>query len=134
MSVCGLHACITAYRTIFSSHLLLHQCTEHGEAWSARQVHRLTVVQINIEYNISYIYHSLYAFFDRDNIGLPGARILCSAPLLWAGWRRCLLASGAVPPFYWESLMRLGLQLPRGPSTSQACYSAQLHSAYRVCL
>ena len=28
--------------------------------------------QINIEYNISYIYHSLYAFFDRDNIGLPG--------------------------------------------------------------
>ncbi len=30
-------------------------------------------MQINIEYNISYIYHSLYAFFDRDNIGLPGA-------------------------------------------------------------
>ena len=29
-------------------------------------------LQINIEYNISYIYHSLYAFFDRDNIGLPG--------------------------------------------------------------
>ncbi|CAL8471001.1 g10543 [Coccomyxa elongata] len=28
--------------------------------------------QINIEYNISYIYHSLYAFFDRDNVGLPG--------------------------------------------------------------
>ncbi|EIE20153.1 ferritin-like protein [Coccomyxa subellipsoidea C-169] len=28
--------------------------------------------QINVEYNISYIYHSLYAFFDRDNVGLPG--------------------------------------------------------------
>jgi len=28
--------------------------------------------QINIEYNISYIYHSLYSFFDRDNVGLPG--------------------------------------------------------------
>eukprot|EP00199_Chlamydomonas_sp_CCMP681_P005467 CAMPEP_0119109564 /NCGR_PEP_ID=MMETSP1180-20130426/20553_1 /TAXON_ID=3052 ORGANISM="Chlamydomonas cf sp, Strain CCMP681" /NCGR_SAMPLE_ID=MMETSP1180 /ASSEMBLY_ACC=CAM_ASM_000741 /LENGTH=239 /DNA_ID=CAMNT_0007095395 /DNA_START=30 /DNA_END=749 /DNA_ORIENTATION=- len=28
--------------------------------------------QINIEYNISYVYHSLFAFFDRDNIGLPG--------------------------------------------------------------
>ncbi|BDA50715.1 Ferritin-3, chloroplastic [Coccomyxa sp. Obi] len=28
--------------------------------------------QINIEYNISYIYHSMFAFFDRDNIGLPG--------------------------------------------------------------
>lgn len=28
--------------------------------------------QINIEYNISYVYHSLYAYFDRDNVGLPG--------------------------------------------------------------
>ncbi|KAK9917935.1 hypothetical protein WJX75_009816 [Coccomyxa subellipsoidea] len=28
--------------------------------------------QINIEYNISYIYHSMFAFFDRDNVGLPG--------------------------------------------------------------
>ena len=25
--------------------------------------------QINIEYTISYVYHSLYAYFDRDNIG-----------------------------------------------------------------
>jgi hypothetical protein len=28
--------------------------------------------QINIEYTISYVYHSLYAYFDRDNVGLPG--------------------------------------------------------------
>ncbi|CAL8465099.1 g4634 [Coccomyxa elongata] len=28
--------------------------------------------QVNIEYNISYIYHSMFAFFDRDNVGLPG--------------------------------------------------------------
>jgi ferritin heavy chain len=28
--------------------------------------------QINVEYSVSYIYHSLYAFFDRDNVGLPG--------------------------------------------------------------
>lgn len=28
--------------------------------------------QINIEYNVSYVYHSLYAYFDRDNVGLPG--------------------------------------------------------------
>ncbi|CAG9460232.1 unnamed protein product [Pedinophyceae sp. YPF-701] len=28
--------------------------------------------QINVEYSVSYIYHSLFAFFDRDNIGLPG--------------------------------------------------------------
>lgn len=28
--------------------------------------------QINVEYNVSYIYHALFAFFDRDNVGLPG--------------------------------------------------------------
>eukprot|EP00877_Chromochloris_zofingiensis_P009632 jgi/Chrzof1/4922/Cz15g04180.t1 len=28
--------------------------------------------QINIEYNVSYVYHALFAFFDRDNVGLPG--------------------------------------------------------------
>ena len=27
--------------------------------------------QINVEYNISYIYHSLWAFFARDNVGAP---------------------------------------------------------------
>lgn len=25
-----------------------------------------------MEYNVSYIYHSLYAYFDRDNVALPG--------------------------------------------------------------
>lgn len=28
--------------------------------------------QINVEYNVSYIYHALFAYFDRDNVGLPG--------------------------------------------------------------
>ena len=42
-------------------------------------------MQINIEYNISYIYHSLYAFFDRDNIGLPGAGSPCKALFLLGG-------------------------------------------------
>ncbi|CAI0424148.1 unnamed protein product [Linum tenue] len=28
--------------------------------------------QINVEYNASYIYHSLYAYFDRDNVALKG--------------------------------------------------------------
>ncbi|KAK9823158.1 hypothetical protein WJX72_000696 [[Myrmecia] bisecta] len=28
--------------------------------------------QINIEYNISYVYHAMWAYFDRDNVGLPG--------------------------------------------------------------
>ena len=28
--------------------------------------------QINVEYNISIVYHSMSAYFDRDNVGLPG--------------------------------------------------------------
>eukprot|EP00200_Dunaliella_tertiolecta_P004823 CAMPEP_0202340620 /NCGR_PEP_ID=MMETSP1126-20121109/1982_1 /ASSEMBLY_ACC=CAM_ASM_000457 /TAXON_ID=3047 /ORGANISM="Dunaliella tertiolecta, Strain CCMP1320" /LENGTH=241 /DNA_ID=CAMNT_0048931353 /DNA_START=47 /DNA_END=772 /DNA_ORIENTATION=+ len=28
--------------------------------------------QINVEYNVSYVYHALHCFFDRDNVGLPG--------------------------------------------------------------
>ncbi|GBF95523.1 chloroplast precursor [Raphidocelis subcapitata] len=28
--------------------------------------------QINIEYNVSYVYHALYAYFARDNVALPG--------------------------------------------------------------
>ncbi|MBA0572359.1 hypothetical protein Golob_002704, partial [Gossypium lobatum] len=28
--------------------------------------------QINVEYSMSYVYHSLYSFFDRDNIALKG--------------------------------------------------------------
>ncbi|KAH7294001.1 hypothetical protein KP509_28G051800 [Ceratopteris richardii] len=28
--------------------------------------------QINVEYNASYVYHTLFAYFDRDNVALPG--------------------------------------------------------------
>ncbi|KAL8517197.1 hypothetical protein ACS0TY_015428 [Phlomoides rotata] len=28
--------------------------------------------QINVEYCVSYVYHALYAYFDRDNVGLKG--------------------------------------------------------------
>eukprot|EP00210_Caulerpa_lentillifera_P008552 g8157.t1 len=28
--------------------------------------------QINVEYNISYVYSALFAYFDRDNVALPG--------------------------------------------------------------
>uniref|UniRef100_A0A803NUD2 Ferritin n=1 Tax=Cannabis sativa TaxID=3483 RepID=A0A803NUD2_CANSA len=28
--------------------------------------------QINVEYNVSYAYHALYAYFDRDNVALKG--------------------------------------------------------------
>ncbi|KAG6470458.1 hypothetical protein ZIOFF_071531 [Zingiber officinale] len=29
-------------------------------------------VQINVEYNVSYVYHALFAYFDRDNVALKG--------------------------------------------------------------
>ncbi|KAJ6812468.1 ferritin-4, chloroplastic-like [Iris pallida] len=28
--------------------------------------------QINVEYNVSYAYHAIYAYFDRDNVALKG--------------------------------------------------------------
>lgn len=28
--------------------------------------------QINVEYNVSYVYHSMYAYFDRDYVSLKG--------------------------------------------------------------
>ncbi|KAI3880886.1 hypothetical protein MKX03_032711 [Papaver bracteatum] len=28
--------------------------------------------QINVEYNVSYVYHALYVYFDRDNVSLRG--------------------------------------------------------------
>lgn len=28
--------------------------------------------QINVEYNVSYVYHAIYAYFSRDNVALPG--------------------------------------------------------------
>lgn len=26
----------------------------------------------SVEYNVSYVYHAMHAYFDRDNVGLPG--------------------------------------------------------------
>ncbi|CAJ1970670.1 unnamed protein product [Sphenostylis stenocarpa] len=28
--------------------------------------------QINVEYNVSYVYHAMYGYFDRDNVALKG--------------------------------------------------------------
>ncbi|KAM0070219.1 putative ferroxidase [Helianthus debilis subsp. tardiflorus] len=28
--------------------------------------------QINVKYNVSYVYHAMYAYFDRDNVALKG--------------------------------------------------------------
>lgn len=27
---------------------------------------------ISVEYNVSYVYHAMYAYFDRDNVALKG--------------------------------------------------------------
>ncbi|KAH9736729.1 Ferritin-1 [Citrus sinensis] len=32
----------------------------------------LSLARQNVEYNVSYVYHALYAYFDRDNIALRG--------------------------------------------------------------
>ncbi len=32
----------------------------------------LSLVGRSIEYNVSYVYHALYAYFTRDNVALPG--------------------------------------------------------------
>jgi ferritin heavy chain len=33
---------------------------------------QLSLPALSVEYTMSYIYHSLAAFMDRDNVGLPG--------------------------------------------------------------
>ncbi|KAG2245175.1 hypothetical protein Bca52824_092978 [Brassica carinata] len=33
---------------------------------------RLTSRSSNVEYNLSYVYHAMYAYFDRDNVALKG--------------------------------------------------------------
>ncbi|XP_047321135.1 cytosolic endo-beta-N-acetylglucosaminidase 1 [Impatiens glandulifera] len=33
--------------------------------------------QINVEYNVSYVYHAMFAYFDRDNIALKGLARFC---------------------------------------------------------
>ena len=30
------------------------------------------IVRFSVEYNVSYAYHALYAYFDRDNVALKG--------------------------------------------------------------
>lgn len=53
------------------------QPSENPQESLARQRYAVSVEsalndQINVEYNASYIYHTLFAYFDRDNVGLPG--------------------------------------------------------------
>lgn len=38
-----------------------------------QSIHVLTVTfYYSVEYNVSYVYHALYAYFDRDNVALKG--------------------------------------------------------------
>lgn len=30
------------------------------------------ILCISVEYNVSYVYHAMYAYFDRDNVALKG--------------------------------------------------------------
>ncbi len=36
------------------------------------QVYSHTALWCSIEYNMSYVYHAMSAYFDRDNVALPG--------------------------------------------------------------
>lgn len=40
--------------------------------WGGVYIHALLPQTHSIEYNVSYVYHAMYAYFDRDNVGLPG--------------------------------------------------------------
>lgn len=39
-------------------------------------------MDFSVEYNVSYVYHALYAYFDRDNVALKGLARLFSSSLL----------------------------------------------------
>lgn len=43
-----------------------------ARAWFHDECEAAINEQINIEYTISYVYHSMHSYFDRDNVGLPG--------------------------------------------------------------
>ena len=53
--------------------------------------------QINVEYNISYIYHSLWAFFARDNVGAM-LRLIGATTLPLRSWRHQLMSAFKVVP------------------------------------
>lgn len=43
-----------------------------GQPFVTKLPAALPPVNCSIEYNVSYVYHALFAYFDRDNVGLPG--------------------------------------------------------------
>ena len=50
------------------------QTTSYSFARSgfSAECERALNAQINVEYNVSYIYHAMWAFFERDNVALKG--------------------------------------------------------------
>jgi hypothetical protein len=81
----------------------------------------------SIEYNVSYVYHALWAFFDRDNVALPGR---CQAVLAMSIrptrlLGRCSLmksqdALGAQRSLPLSDRVLCGVALQAWPSTSSA--------------
>ncbi|CAA7052772.1 unnamed protein product [Microthlaspi erraticum] len=48
-----------------------------GRAWWTpwrSEISSLSLIK-TVEYNLSYVYHAMYAYFDRDNIALKGLAI-----------------------------------------------------------
>jgi hypothetical protein len=48
---------------------LSHTC---WQPWRHYLLLRVCRRSCSVEYNVSYVYHALFAYFDRDNVGLPG--------------------------------------------------------------
>ena len=57
-----------------TTHPVKTQSVEYSFARSgfANECERALNAQINVEYNVSYIYHAMWAYFSRDNVALKG--------------------------------------------------------------
>ena len=57
-----------------TTHPVKTQSVEYSFARSgfASECERALNAQINVEYNVSYIYHAMWAYFSRDNVALKG--------------------------------------------------------------
>lgn len=49
-----------------------------------------------MEYNVSYVYHALFAYFDRDNVGLPGIAEYVSSSAAYISYRSLSRSVGGI--------------------------------------
>ncbi|AEE80136.1 Ferritin/ribonucleotide reductase-like family protein [Arabidopsis thaliana] len=67
---------VKGVRFVFKPVLKMLRFTYHGGAGRNRNCHFLLsmilLVGIDVEYNVSYVYHALDAYIERDNVGLKG--------------------------------------------------------------